>query len=344
MRWRNVGLAALVVSLGALAAFALNSKRATPTPSDPTELVRSKTSGDTSTPPVGVVTVAPTEVHGAAPLAQDIETPFKRKRFAVGALTIGDPGATYRDHIERARSGDADAMLVVADAVFNCTYAAGGRASADHLRDQALITNSEHDELVSLVGECQPIFDDEKKCSHADPSPRLQEIARQWREQAAAAGNQIARLQVLVEDGLEMYEAAALADKLVDGLDYRVLDAASRLVGETSEIAPDDGDIESEKWAYLSCLHNTECSPKVFRRNLDLGYSPAAVQDIVGFANKFQSIGSNGYTFTSRLMDQYHGDVVPTNQRAAQFAMEQLRQRQAAQEPPSASGTMSQPN
>ena len=252
----------------------------------------------------------------------ELTTPFKRKRFNVGHFTISDIRTRYEANIGFARSGDANAMLEVADAIENCRDAEGGDRVATALRENGSISQDEYDELAALTIECQPIIGDVQAESKDNGQVQLPTAAQEWREKAAAAGNRIARLQMLVTGGMKMYEAASLADQLVDSLDYRVLYAVSDLVGKTSEA----GDIETEKWNYLACLHNPECSPQVVVDDMGImGFSPAQVADVKSFAKTFQSINSYDYTMTSRLMDKYGGEVVPTNERLGQYLLEQLR-------------------
>ena len=120
-----------------------------------------------------------------------------------------------------------------------------------------------------------------------------------------------------------LYEASALADELIDDMDYRVLYDVAGIVAQASLEAEE---LESSKWHVLACKYHPECSYDVTIRNLDFLPYVGQKEEILEFIDGFRSIQEHEYTISSYVTDRHHGEQVPRPDRQLEMELRKLRE------------------
>ena len=295
-------------------------------------LLPTQSSENESLVAVPIETDLASESVGQETVQHEVVLPYKRKHFPVGSLAKSNLVESYFVSIEKAREGDPDALLEVADVLFNCYFGTGDPGPGVFWeRYQSLgssLALEQYQEMTSLIEECRPIIDDvsalDTELSAYQALVKLREL---FLQQALDSGNKVALLRVknFPTTG-DWYEAARIADALVDSKDYRVLYEVAQLM---AYVAPNEP-VEYSKWIYLACIHHPDCDERVMSNNMEFVFSPDIQNRILDFADNFKTIQEHEYTFSSYVMNRYQGKEIPNPMRGArEFAdriAEELKQ------------------
>lgn len=254
-------------------------------------------------------------------------------RQNLGTLTVANPGVRYASHIQLARDGNSESMIEVADSILNCANALSGsphvedrKNAAYELFENAYITQSEYDLRLSLIEECKSVADDLYKASKNSIDFSPVNVAREWREKAAEAGNSVAQLQRSINVTGDWKAAGQLLDELLPAQDYRVYYEAATLA---SRLRPRDGTDEAalNKWQYLGCSVHPECNTESMRSAFTSYYTPTEVAEILEFKTKYES-GQIQVSFVELLQDRF-GEEEIVNQ--TKWYYEESKRRLAAE-------------
>ncbi|MBD3648597.1 MAG: hypothetical protein HUJ31_14350, partial [Pseudomonadales bacterium] len=233
----------------------------------------------------------------APPLQEhDPHDPYQSP-FKLGVYKLRDVAGTYDQNIEAARQGESAAMREIAHVMLNCQHAQSVGTEEDALRyfEQAVLTQYEFEQSVEQIRTCAPVLADQE-----DDIARFVEAGYRgthydmWLRESAAAGNDLARVEHLLDLPGQSKELARLLDKLVDTMDPIVLDVAAGFVSIRSN---EMNEHEFFGWQYLSCLNASICDAALYEAAVRRRFHQAEADEIIAFGQSFESLEQAGISF-----------------------------------------------
>lgn len=202
--------------------------------------------------------------------------------------SLDDIRDKFEDHYEEAQNGDADAMLMMFYIARNCSPI-GSIGSEEQLEAELVKLNLP----AMYAGTARKLFPD---CSyvnsHVPETTTPEEWGRQFLNDAAEAGNLLAKLELtmnLTPEEQTYKETASMLEDAVRTNDYRAFYLVSDFYARyhVREGFPEN-ELEYYKWNYLACVHHSACNEEAMRHNLTVQLLPWQVNEIMVAAENIE--------------------------------------------------------